>query len=125
MKSIPTSRLNGFCINADGPGLTPEEIVKVCKLCRVENLFRFGIGPDLTVNPAAVPAPPPLVVDVDSSQMRFTTGELELALGKAVLKKYLFEAEKERDELMAENAQLRAKNARLGEEVLELKIENP
>ncbi|CAK9181108.1 unnamed protein product [Ilex paraguariensis] len=59
----------------------------------------------------------PKLSDSSFSEIRFTTGELEMAFGKTMLKRQLFDVVKDRDELKAEDAQLQAENVRLGEEV--------
>ncbi|CAK9133261.1 unnamed protein product [Ilex paraguariensis] len=73
------------------------------------DFVHFGIGPDPAVSPANVPVLNPTVVKAEilraspkeetASEMRFMADELELALGKARLKKQLSEIEKERYEL--------------------------
>ncbi|CAK9155758.1 unnamed protein product [Ilex paraguariensis] len=62
----------------DNPSITPNEINRVGCLARAEatpfpalvtsqNLFQFGIGPNLTVILVSPPSLPPLVIDANSS----------------------------------------------------------
>ncbi|CAK9177488.1 unnamed protein product, partial [Ilex paraguariensis] len=113
------------------PSLTPNEILRVCRLTCVEaapfsnlvtsqNFFRFEIGPNLAIVLVVILNPPPPIIGVDffstrldedtitsprgkkkhrqgrpslpssnssSGKLRFTSIELEFALGKERIKK--------------------------------------